>query len=136
MFGQAPFPKGSTPRPLGVQADSPTAWRLAARPSAQFAESSYTLRPVGRSRAAVLGLVLFLVGAASLGLLDATAGDDWPGWDEGWALVAFPLGVPLALYAGAGIARAERRTRVATIGTLAVWLWGAAVFVAWLIFGG
>ncbi len=91
---------------------------------------------MGRSRAAVLGLVLFLVGAAALGLMDAIAGDDWPGWDEGWALVAFPLGIPLALYAGAGIARAERRTRVATIGTLAVWLWGAAVFVAWLIFGG
>ena len=55
----------------------------------------------------VLGLVLFLVGVAVLGLVDATSGGDWPGWDEGWALVAFPLGVPLALYLGAGVANAE-----------------------------
>jgi hypothetical protein len=91
---------------------------------------------VGRSRGAVLALVLFVVGAAFLALIDATAGDDWPGWDEGWALVAFPLGVPLALYVGAGVAKAESPTRVATIGTLAVWLWGAAVFVTWLVVGG
>jgi len=84
----------------------------------------------------VLGLVLFLVGAASLGLIDATAGGDWPGWDEGWALVTFPVGVPLALYVGAGVARAESPTRVATFGTLAVWLWGAAVFVTWMVLGG
>ena len=91
---------------------------------------------VGRARAAVLGLVLFVVGAASLALIDATKGGDWPGWDEGWALVTFPLGVPLALYVGAGVARAESRMRVATIGTLAVWLWGAAVFVTWMVVGG
>jgi len=97
--------------------------------------SSVTVRRVGRPRAAVLALVLFLVGAALLGLMDAIAGDDWPGWDEGWALVTFPLGVPLALYVGASIARAERPTRVATIGTLAVWLWGAAVFVTWMVVG-
>jgi hypothetical protein len=94
------------------------------------------LLPVGHSRAVVLGLALFLAGAASLGLLDATTGGDWPGWDEGWALVAFPLGIPLALYVGAGVARAESPSRVAMIGTLAVWLWGAAVFVTWLVFGG
>ncbi len=91
---------------------------------------------MGRSRGAVLALVLFVVGAASLALIDATSGGDWPGWDEGWALVAFPLGVPLALYVGAGVAKAESPTRVATIGTLAVWLWGAAVFVTWLVVGG
>ena len=90
---------------------------------------------MGRSRAAVLALALFLLGAALLGLMDAIAGDDWPGWDEGWALVTFPLGIPLALYVGAGIARAERPMRVATIGTLAVWLWGAAVFVTWMVVG-
>jgi hypothetical protein len=90
---------------------------------------------VGHSRAAVLGLVLFLVGAASLGLMDATTGGDWPGWDEGWALVTFPVGVPLVLYLGAGVAKAESPTRVATFGTLAVWLWGAAVFVTWLVIG-
>jgi hypothetical protein len=94
-----------------------------------------TLRPVGRSRAAVVTLVLFLVGVASLALMDAIAGGDWPGWDEGWALVTFPLGVPLVLYVGAGIAGAERPTRVATIGALAVWLWGAAVFVTWMVVG-
>jgi hypothetical protein len=84
----------------------------------------------------VLGLVLFLVGAATLGLMDATEGGDWPGWDEGWALVTFPIGVPLALYLGAGVAKADSPTRVATFGTLAVWLWGAAVFVTWLVIGG
>jgi hypothetical protein len=77
-----------------------------------------------------------LLGAASLGLLDATTGGDWPGWDEGWVLVAFPLGVPIALYVGAGVAKAPSPRRVATIGTLAVWLWGAAVFVTWMVFGG
>ena len=88
---------------------------------------------MGRSRVVLVLvlLVLFLAGALSLALMDATAGGDWPGWDEGWALVAFPLGVPLALYVGAGVARAESPARIATIGTLAVWLWGAAVFVTW-----
>jgi hypothetical protein len=90
---------------------------------------------VGHSRAAALGLALFLVGAASLALKDATTGGDWPGWDEGWALVTFPVGIPLALYVGASVAKAESPTRVAAIGTLAVWLWGAAVFVTWMVFG-
>jgi hypothetical protein len=90
---------------------------------------------VGRARAAVLGLVLLVVGAAVLALIDATKGGDWPGWDEGWALLTFPLGVPVALYVGAEVAKAESPTRVATIGTLAVWIWGAAVFVTWLIVG-
>jgi short subunit fatty acids transporter len=90
---------------------------------------------VGRSRV-VPGLVLFLVGALALGLTDATRGGDWPGWDEGWALVAFPLGIPLVLYVGAGIARADQPARIATIGTLAVWLWGALVYVTWHLVGG
>lgn len=89
---------------------------------------------MGRSRVVALGLVLFLVGA--LALTDATLGDDWPGWDEGWALVVFPLGIPFALYVSAGLARAARPERIATLGTLAVWLWGAAVFVAWFFAGG
>jgi hypothetical protein len=67
--------------------------------------------------------------------MDATSGGDWPGWDEGWALVAFPLGIPIALYVSAGVAKVQSPRRVAAIGTLAVWLWGAAVFVSWLVFG-
>ena len=90
---------------------------------------------MGRGRATVLVLVLFVVGVVFLALIDATTGGDWPGWDEGWALVTFPLGIPLALYVGAGVARAESPTRIATIGTLAVWLWGAAVFVTWMVVG-
>ncbi len=89
---------------------------------------------MGRSRV-LWGLVLFLVGALALGVIDATRSGDWPGWDEGWALVTFPLGIPLALYVSAGIGRAEQPARVATIGTLAVWLWGASVFVTWHLIG-
>ena len=90
---------------------------------------------VGRSRV-VLGLGLFLVGALALWLTDATRGGDWPGWDEGWALLGFPLGIPPALYVSARIAQGERPARIATIGTLAVWLWGALVYVAWHLVGG
>jgi hypothetical protein len=82
-----------------------------------------------------LGLALFLLGALALGLRDAMRGGDWPGWDEGWALVTFPLGIPLALYVGALVTGAERPDRIATIGTLAVWLWGASVFVTWYLVG-
>ena len=82
-----------------------------------------------------LVLVLLLVGALALGLTDATSGGDWPGWDEGWVVVVFPLGVPLALYAAAGLGRAGRPARVATVGTVAVWLWGASVFVTWFFLG-
>ncbi len=87
------------------------------------------------SRWVALAVVLFLLGALVLAFTDATSGGDWPGWDEGWALVVFPFGVPLALYAAAGLGRVGRPARVATIGTLAVWLWGAAVFVTWFFLG-
>ena len=66
---------------------------------------------------------------------DAVQGGDWPGWDEGWALVAFPLGIPVAV--GAGIAMSLRNNERPGIGrlsldaTLAVWLWGAAIFAVW-----
>jgi hypothetical protein len=80
--------------------------------------------------------VLFLVVAGALGVADIILGGDWPGWDEGWALIAFPLGVPLALYASAGIAKPETRAQVAATGTLAVWVWGAAVVVVWFFVGG
>ena len=41
--------------------------------------------------AAVLGV---LAVALALMVADAAEGGDWPGWDEGWAVVAFPLGIP------------------------------------------
>jgi hypothetical protein len=91
--------------------------------------------PRVRRWVAVAVVVVFLFFALVLGFTDATSGGDWPGWDEGWALVVFPLGVPLALYAAAGLGRAGPAARVATIGTLAVWLWGAAVFVTWFFLG-
>ena len=60
----------------------------------------------------------------ALGPLEALAGD-WTGWDEGWTLVVFPLGIPLALLL------ALRRPRPAALGTLAVWGWALVVLVAW-----
>ena len=64
-----------------------------------------------------------------LGPIDALSGD-WPGWDDGWTLVVFPLGIPLVLWV------ALRSARRAVVATLAVWAWGAAVFVAWWLVGG
>ena len=94
---------------------------------------------VSLRRIGVAGLV-FAVLAGVLGLMvwDARQGGDWPGWDEGWALVAFPLGIPLvvawALEVGGAAARATTLRLVALV-TGAVWLWGAVVFVVWLVAG-
>ena len=84
------------------------------------------------------------LGAAVLGVLaatlvvmvaDAVVGEDWPGWDEGWAVVVFPLGVPLAVASGLAVAaEASQGTRVAAV-TAAVWAWGAVLFMGWLAFG-
>jgi hypothetical protein len=63
------------------------------------------------------------------GPIDALSGD-WPGWDDGWTLVVFPLGIPLALWI------ALRSLPSAALATLAVWGWGVAVFLAWWAFGG
>ena len=82
--------------------------------------------------AAVLGVL-----AASLALMvaDAVVGEDWPGWDEGWAVVVFPLGVPLAVACGLAVAaEGSQGSRVAVV-TAAVWAWGAVLFLAWLAFG-
>lgn len=76
---------------------------------------------------AMLGLAL----AVMVG--DARAGD-WPGWDEGWAVVAFPLGIPPVVAAGLALARAASARRVALV-TGAVWSWGALVFLAWFASG-
>jgi hypothetical protein len=89
------------------------------------------------------GVVAVLVLAALTGVLglmvkDAGQGGDWPGWDEGWALVAFPLGIPLAVAAALGVGgTAVRATtlRLIALVTGAVWLWGAVVFVVWFVVG-
>ena len=62
------------------------------------------------------------------GPIDALSGD-WPGWDEGWTLIVFPLGIPLALWL------ALRRGRLVALATLAVWAWGVAVLCAWWLLG-
>jgi hypothetical protein len=65
----------------------------------------------------------------------AIQGGDWPGWDEGWVLVVFPLGLPAPVAAGLCVApsRIGDSTwwRIAVV-TGAIWLWGAALFLVWL----
>ena len=87
-------------------------------------------------RLGVLAGALLVLGAAfALMVGDAVAAGDWPGWDEGWAVVAFPLGVPLAVAAAlALLPHAGYGARVAGV-TAAVWLWGAVVFLVWLALG-
>ncbi len=88
------------------------------------------MRPV-----AVTLTVLALAAALLLMVATAVQSGNWPGWDEGWALIAFPLGVPAAV--AAGIAASVRNGarpgvgRISLGATLAVWLWGAAIFAAW-----
>ena len=90
-----------------------------------------------------IGVVSVLVLAALAGVFglmveDAARGDDWPGWDEGWALVAFPVGIPLAVAAAlevGGTAARATTLRLVTLVTGAVWLWGAVVFVVWFVVG-
>jgi len=77
----------------------------------------------------------FVAAVFLLMLTDAVDGGDWPGWDEGWALVAFPLGVPLVLGAALAAAGVSRPLRVTAMTTLAVWTWGALVFVLWYVVG-
>ena len=90
-------------------------------------------------RTAVVVLVLAAL-AASLALMvdDAAHGGDWPGWDEGWALVAFPLGIPVAVAAAVGVAGKAVRAasgRIIVLATGAIWLWGAALFAVWIVLG-
>jgi hypothetical protein len=83
--------------------------------------------------AGMLALLLCLAFAMMVG--DAVVGGDWPGWDEGWAVLAFPLGVPVAVAAATGLlGRSRFRLRVLGV-TAAVWAWGAVVFLLWLAFG-
>ena len=90
-----------------------------------------------QTTAAVLVLAAL---AASLLLMvdDAVHGGDWPGWDEAWVLVVFPLGIPIAVAAALGLAGQAARAKSARLVALvtgAVWLWGAAVFVLWVAIG-
>jgi hypothetical protein len=78
-----------------------------------------------------VGAVLAL--GFALMLVDASSGD-WPGWDEGWALVAFPVGVPFAVSIGVGASVDDGVDwRLVGLTTLAVWSWGAILFVAWFL---
>ena len=90
-------------------------------------------------RTGVVALVLATLGAVlALMVADAGRGGDWPGWDEGWALVAFPLGIPFAVAAALGLGgTAVRATtaRLVALVTGAVWLWGAVIFVVWFAVG-
>ena len=86
----------------------------------------------------VLLVLAALGGVLVLMVVDAGRGGDWPGWDEGWALVAFPLGIPVTVAAALGLGgKAVRATtlRLVALVTGAVWLWGAVVFVVWLVVG-
>ena len=72
-------------------------------------------------RALPLMLAVFVTTAFLLMLTDALKGGDWPGWDEGWAPIAFPLGVPLVIAAALVAASESRFARVTLAATLAVW---------------
>jgi hypothetical protein len=90
-----------------------------------------------RTAVAVLALAA-LGGVLVLMVKDAGQGGDWPGWDEGWALVAFPLGIPVAVAAAlrlGGTAVRATTVRLVALVTGAVWLWGALLFVLWLVAG-
>ena len=79
------------------------------------------------------GLGAVLAVGLALMLVDASSGD-WPGWDEGWALVAFPVGVPFAVSVGVGSRTGDRVDwQLVGVTTLAVWSWGAILFVAWFL---
>jgi hypothetical protein len=84
-------------------------------------------------RLAAAATAAFLIVAVALMIGDAALGGDWPGWDEGWAVVAFPIGVPLAVVLGLAVGGSRLQTVAAVTG--AVWAWGAVVFIAWLLIG-
>jgi hypothetical protein len=78
--------------------------------------------------------------AASFVLMvdDAVNSGDWPGWDEAWVLIVFPVGIPVAVAAALSVGGPAARATTAWLVTLvtgAVWLWGAAIFVVWFILG-
>jgi hypothetical protein len=91
-----------------------------------------------RQTTAVILVLAALAASFMLMVDDAVTSGDWPGWDEAWVLIVFPLGIPFvvvaALSVGGGAARATSGRLVALV-TGAVWLWGAAVFVVWFVLG-
>jgi hypothetical protein len=86
-----------------------------------------------RRRLALAATLVFLAAATGLMVGEAIIGGDWPGWDEGWAMIVFPLGVPLPVAFGLTLAR-SRLQRVAAV-TGAVWAWGAVIFLLWVLIG-
>jgi hypothetical protein len=89
----------------------------------------------------LLGIALTLASllvALALMIDEAIRGDDWPGWDEGWVLVVFPLGLPAPVAAGLRLAPSRMGDSTwgrITLVTGAIWLWGAALFLVWLTDG-
>jgi hypothetical protein len=70
----------------------------------------------------------FLAFAFVLIVRDATTPGDWPGWDEGWVVAAFALGVPVV------VAPAFRElSRRVVAASAAVWCWGVVLFLPWLV---
>jgi hypothetical protein len=86
-------------------------------------------------RVAVGAVAVGLVAAFFALMLQDALGDDWPGWDEGWAIVLFPLGVPLAVAAALAAVASPRRSTLVVAITLAVWAWGGLVFALWYVLG-
>lgn len=90
-------------------------------------------------QASVVTLVLGALTASFVLMVDdAIYSGDWPGWDEAWVLIVFPLGIPLAVAAALSVGGASARARsgrLVALVTGAVWLWGAAVFVVWFVLG-
>ena len=95
---------------------------------------------VSRPQTTVVVVLVLAALAGSFGLMidEAAHSGDWPGWDEGWALVAFPLGIPVAAGAAVGIGRcavSAANVRLVALVTGAIWLWGAALFTVWFAVG-
>jgi hypothetical protein len=91
-----------------------------------------------RQTTVVLLVLAALMASLTLMVDDAVYRGDWPGWDEAWALVAFPLGIPVAVAVALGVGGPAARAtgaRLVALVTGAVWLWGAVVFVIWFVLG-
>lgn len=91
-----------------------------------------------RQTTAVALLLAALAASFVLMVDDAVNSGDWPGLDEAWVLIVFPLGIPVAIAAAlstGGPAVRATSARLVAVVTGAVWLWGGAIFVVWFILG-